>query len=254
MPSPRPGVRIDAVELTSIDYVADGATYTGYLADGSQPEARAPGIVVVHEGAGLNEPIKERTRRLAALGYVAFAMDLFGDPDQTLSLDEKKEIVRALRADRGALFRRTNAALDVLREHQSVDPRQLAGIGHCFGGTAVLELARQGLADLACAVGFHAGLDAEGQVSAGTIRAKILVLQGDLDPIIGPDQRATFASEMRAAEADWQMVVYGGVGHSFTNPEIDTFDFEGFAYDASADARSWEAMRALLAECFGGGR
>jgi dienelactone hydrolase len=130
-----------------------------------------------------------------------------------------------------------------------VDGTRIAAIGFCFGGTTVLELARSG-ADVACTVGFHAGLTTSAPAQRGVIRGKVLVCQGADDPIITAEQRNGFTAEMTQAGVDWQMHVYGGVGHSFTNPEIDKWNLPGFTYDASADRRSWLAMRALLEESF----
>jgi dienelactone hydrolase len=184
---------------------------------------------------------------LAELGYVAFALDLFGDPRPTL--DEAKTIVRQLRSDLPTLRARVNTALELLKQQPDVDVGRIAAIGFCFGGTAVLELARSG-ADVACTVGFHAGLSTSAPDDARAIRGKVLVCQGGQDPIITAEQRDTFAAEMTRAGVDWQMHLYGGVGHSFTNRHIDSWNLPGFAYDAAADQRSWRAMRELFNEVF----
>jgi dienelactone hydrolase len=234
------------MELEALPYVVDGRSYTGYLADGSRGR-RSPGVLVAHEGAGLTQHLKERTRKLAELGYVAFALDLFGEPD--LSLERRKEIVRELRADRAALRRRAGAALGVLRAQPRVDGSRLAAIGFCFGGTAVLELARDG-ADLAGVVGFHPGLDPSPGDARG-IRGRVLVCCGEKDPVVTAQHRDAFVAEMSSAGVDWQMIVYGGAAHSFTNPEIDAFGYPGFAYHAVADRRSWLALRNFLDEALG---
>jgi dienelactone hydrolase len=228
-------------------YLVDGRTFTGYLADGSRGRP-APGVLVAHEGAGVTEHVRGRARALAGLGYVAFALDLFGA--QELALERRKEIVRALRADRPGLRRHASLALEVLTAHPEVDRTRLAAIGYCFGGTTVLELARSG-AELRCVVAFHPGLDLPALGDAGAIRAKVLVCAGEKDPIVTAAQREAFAAEMAAAGVDWQLHLHGGAGHSFTNPEIDAFGFPGFAYHAAADRRSWQAMRALLDEALG---
>jgi len=235
-----------AMELEARSYEVDGRSFPGWLADGSGGRS-APGILVVHEGPGLTEHCKERARRLGELGYVAYAMDLYGEPG--LSLERAKEIVRELRADRATLVRRTGAALDLVEAHPGADAARSAAIGFCFGGTAVLELARSGR-DLRAVVGFHAGLDEEPR-DGGAIRARVLMCLGAADPVVTARHRDAFTSEMTTAGVDWQMILYGGVGHSFTNREIEAYDFPGFAYDEVADRRSWRAMRAFLDEVLG---
>jgi len=230
-----------------LEYEADGRRFTGFLVDGSGGR-RAPGILVAHEGPGLNAHMRERARMLSELGAVVLALDLYGEVDPPL--ERAKELVRALRADRAALRRRTQGALDVLTASAHVDPRRIAAVGFCFGGTAVLELARAGV-ELACVIGLHPGLDAGEPAAAGTVRTRVLVCLGDRDPVVTGAQREAFAAEMAAAGADWQMLLLGGAGHSFTNPEIDAWGFPGFAYDERADRRSWLAMRALLDETLG---
>lgn len=235
------------MELEAISYEVDGKSFTGYLADGSG-ERPSPGVLIVHEDGGLTAHTRECARRLAELGYVAYAMDWFGETD--LALERAKAIVRELRADRAALRRRASTALGLLAAHPSVDAKRLAAIGFCFGGTAVLELARAGV-DVACVVGSHAGLDAATSGDASAIEAKVLVCQGDEDPVITAEHREAFVAEMTGAGVDWQMILYGGGGHSCTNPEIDAWGFPGFAYDAVADRRSWLAMRNFFDEVLG---
>lgn len=235
------------IKTSDVDYKIDGKSFTGYLADGSNGR-RVPGILVAHEGPGLTEHPKERARMLAQLGYVAFAMDTYGE--RPANIDYARELLRALMADLPTLRKRANVALDFVKAQTNVDPKRTAAIGFCFGGTTVLELARSG-ADVACIVGFHSGLVTSAPQDAKNIKGKVLVCMGVNDPIITADQRDAFAKEMEAGNVDWRMDLYGGAGHSFTNPEIDAYKFPGFAYDKKTDERSWRAMRDLFDEVLG---
>jgi len=230
--------------LQAIDYSANGRAYRGFLADGSGGRP-APGILVAHEGGGLTDHAKGRAERLAELGFVAFALDLFGD--QAPSLDDKMALVRSLRADTAELRARCEAALEVLTGRSNVDKARLAAIGFCFGGAAMIELARAG-APLEAIVAFHPGLVPAPVEDNRRISGKLLLCIGAEDPIAPAEQREAFLAGMSEAGVDWQMQLYGGVAHSFTNPEIDSWNYPGFRYDAEADARSWRAMRHLFEE------
>ncbi len=231
----------------NLEYQVDGQTFVGYLADGSNGR-KVPGILVAHEGGGMTEHPKERARMLAELGHVAFAMDTFGK--RPSKMEEAMALVRGLSADLPTLRKRACMALDIVKAQSSVDPKRTAGIGFCFGGTTVLELARSG-ADVACVVGFHSGLATSAPQDATNIKGKVLVCLGVNDPIINAEQREAFAKEMEAGKVDWRMELYGGAGHSFTNREVDAYKMPGFAYDERTDKRSWRAMRAFFDEVFG---
>jgi dienelactone hydrolase len=230
--------------LQSLDYRCDGVTLTGYLADGSGGKA-APGILVAHESPGITKHVQARTLALAALGYVAFALDLFGKHD--LDMEEGRRHTALVVRTPGLMYARANAALAVLARQPAVDRERLAAIGFCLGGVTVLELARHG-APIRCAIGFHPGLKRPAGSPDGPITAKILMMVGDLDPVVPQEDRAAFAQSMQAAGADWQLHVFGGVGHSFTNPAIDAYGLPGFRYDARANERAWRLARNLLDE------
>lgn len=228
-------------------YQVDGTRLTGFFADGSQG-GTAPGVLVAHEAPGLTDHAKQRTEMLAELGYVGFALDMYGRTG--LSLEEAREQSHALMADARLLRRRARAALDVLRAHVHCDPARVAAIGFCLGGIVALELARDG-APLRCAVGFHPGLKRPSGSITTKITAKILMMIGENDPVVPTEDRASFAKEMNEAGADWQLHIFGGVGHSFTNRDIDALGFQGFAYDEHADRRAWQMMLGLFAESLG---
>jgi dienelactone hydrolase len=232
-------------ELRPIHYSAgDGTALTGYLADGSS-DRRAAGILVAHEGGGLGRHTKERALRLAGLGYVAFALDYYGEEDPPL--DRAMALGKALRADRPLFRARLEAALKVLAAQPNVDPGRLAGIGYCMGGAAVIELARLG-APFRAVVGFHSGFVPGTAEENAAIAGRLLLCHGADDPIVTAAQRDSFLAEASAAGIDWQLHLYGGVGHSFTNPDIDALGLPGFAYDEAADRRSWAAMLSLFEE------
>jgi dienelactone hydrolase len=234
------------MDLEPIDYQAGGRSFTGFLADGSGGR-RAPAVLVIHEGGGLTGHAKERAAMLAGLGYVAFAMDLFGETGAPL--DRLRAIVQELRADVAQLRLLCAAALEALKRHDHADPARLAAIGFCFGGAAAIELARSG-APLAAVVGFHAGILPGSAEDDRAIRARILLCHGERDPVVPASAIQDFTAGLTEAGVDWQLHLYGGVGHSFTNREIDAWNLPGFLYDANADRRSWAAMRQLLEEVF----
>lgn len=233
-----------------ITYKADGLDMVSQLYwDDSRTGAR-PGILVFPEAFGLGDHARSRAERLAQLGYAALACDLHGDGRVVPDIAEVMPLLEPLRSDPARTRARASGGLNALRSRAEVDPRRIASIGYCFGGTMSLELARGG-ADIAGVVGFHSGLATVAPQDAKNIKAKILICIGADDPGIPPEQRADFEAEMRAGGADWQMNLYGGVVHSFTNPDADGFGMPDFArYDAKADARSWAEMRAFFDEIF----
>ena len=232
-------------ELVPISYAAeDGVPLTGYLADGSGARP-APAVLVAHEGGGLSRHCKQRASRLAELGYVAFALDMYGEEDP--SLERAKTLGLALRNDRPRFRSRLLAAVETLLAQRFVDRERLAAIGHCLGGAAVIELARMGVPFRAI-VGFHSGFLPGTPEENMAIKGKLLLCHGADDPVVTAVQRDAFLAEASAAGVDWQLHLYGGVGHSFTNPDIDALGLPGFAYDDTADRRSWAAMVDFLAE------
>lgn len=238
------------MKIEDIAYEADGVRMVGMLAvDDSRPGKR-PGVLVCHEGGGIMDHPKNTARKLAELGYVAFAMDYYGDGKPLADIRQAMTFIGGWMADPTGIRARATAALGVLARQPQTDPDRLAAIGYCFGGTTALELARSG-ADLKAAVGFHSGLGTARPGDAANIKGKILTAIGCDDPIIPPEQRIAFEQEMTAAKVDWRMHVYGGAGHSFTNPDIGRLNRPGFTYDASADQRSWRAMIDLFDEVFG---
>jgi dienelactone hydrolase len=197
---------------------------------------------------GLNEFAMERARRLAELGYVALAADMFGERRQGKNLQEIATLVGGLRAEPEKLRARGRAGLATLATLPQVDAGRCAAIGFCFGGSVVLELARAG-ADLKAVVSFHGVLATKLPAQSGQVKASVLVCTGAEDPLAPPDQVAAFEDEMRAAAvADWQVISYGNTLHGFTNPAADGSMMRTAMYNEQADRRSWASMQSLFDE------
>ena len=190
----------------------------------------------------------ERARRLAGLGYVALAADMFGDRRQASNLQEVATLVGGLRAEPEKLRARGRAALAVLAALPQVDAGRLAAIGFCFGGSVVLELAREG-AELKAVVSFHGVLTTKMPAQPGQMKASVLVCTGVDDPLAPPEQVADFENEMRTGGVkDWQVIAYGNTLHGFTNPAADGSMMRTAMYNEQADRRSWASMKSLFDE------
>jgi dienelactone hydrolase len=233
-----------------LTYEADGLTMHSHLYMDEAYSGPRPGILVFPEAFGLGKHAKSRAERLAGLGYAAIACDLHGNGKTVDNLEAVMALIGPLRNDPHRTRARAMGGLEALLSRPNVDPARIAAIGYCFGGTMALELARGGAA-IAGAVGFHSGLATAAPDDARQIKGKVLVCIGADDPSIDFGQRQAFEEEMRNAKVDWQMNLYGGVVHSFTNPEADAIGRPEFIrYDAKADARSWAEMLAFFAEIF----
>jgi dienelactone hydrolase len=243
------GVSQAAMQTKTVAYKHGDAVLEGYLAWDDANQGQRPGVLVVHEWTGLGDYAQTCARKLAAMGYVAFAIDMYGKDVRPKTPQEAGIQAGIYKHDRALMRARALAGLEVLRGNPLCDPRRVAVIGYCFGGTVALEIARSG-ADVAGVVSFHGGLDTPTPADAKNIRCKVLVLHGGDDPHVPPQDVAAFEEEMRAAGVDWQLIVYGGAVHSFTNPAAGNDKSKGAAYNAAADRRSWEAMKAFFAEIF----
>ena len=237
------------VHTQLVEYKMGADVLEGYLAYDDAVKGKRPGVLVVHAWMGLDDNARHRAEMLAQLGYVAFAADIYGKGVRPTSRDEAGKLAGKYKSDRALLRGRVNAGLAQLFLDPRVDTKRVAAIGYCFGGTTVLELARSG-AQVAGVVTFHGGLDSPAPADAKNIKGKVLVLHGAADPFEKPADFAAFQKELADAKVDWQLVEYGGAVHCFTDHTAGSDASSGCAYDASADARSWAAMRAFFDEIF----
>jgi dienelactone hydrolase len=238
-----------AVKTRAVEYKQGDTVLEGYLAWDDARSGARPGVLVVHEWTGINAHIRQRTEMLAKLGYVAFAADIYGKGIRPTAPADAATTAGIYKNDRTLLRARARAGLEELKKQKFVDPRRLAAIGFCFGGTTVLELARDG-ADLNGIVTFHGGLSTPTPLDARNIKGRVLALHGADDPFVKADEVAAFQDEMRKAKVDWQFVSYGNAVHSFTNISAGTDNSKGAAYNEKADKRSWQAMNDFFAEIF----
>jgi dienelactone hydrolase len=232
----------------AVTYDHEGTVLEGYLAYDDAIEGKLPGILVVHEWWGLNDFVRSRVNKLAEFGYVAFALDMYGQGVFTKDPAKAKELSGHLRG-KPIMRQRALAGLNILKINDRVDISRIAAIGYCFGGTTVLELAYSG-EDIAGVLSFHGGLTAAKPEDYNRIRAKILICHGAEDTFISPGEISAFQEGMRQSNADWQMISFGGALHSFTNPAADQAGIQGIAYDRKADERSWKYMQVFFKEIF----
>jgi dienelactone hydrolase len=238
-----------AIQTKTIEYKQDGTTLEGFVAYDDTIKGARPGVLVVHQWMGLTAYERKRAEMLAQLGYVAFCADIYGKGVRPQNTREAGVLAGKYKGNRQLLRARVNAGLDALRQQPLVDPKHIAAIGYCFGGTTVLELARSG-AKLNGVVSFHGGLDALDPTDGNKIKCKVLVCHGADDPFSSPQDIAAFENEMRKGSADWQFIQYGGAVHAFTQWNAGNDNSKGAAYNERADKRSWEAMKQFFAEIF----
>ena len=238
------------IKTQLIEYQDGDVTLEGFVAwDPEQADKAAPGVLVVHQWMGLTDYEKGRCKQLAGLGYVAFALDIYGKGIRPSTMQDAAKQAGIYKQDRDLYRRRLTLGLEQLRGRQEVAKDQIAAIGYCFGGTGVLELARSG-ADISGVVSFHGGLDSPQPEAGKNIKAKVLVCHGADDPFVPANEIEAFKSELNSAKVDWEMVIYSGAVHSFTQPMAGSDNSRGAAYHEKADKRSWTAMQAFFDEIF----
>lgn len=241
------------IKTQEIDYKEGGTTLKGYLAYDDATSLKRPGVLVVHEWWGHNDYARKRARMLAELGYVAFAVDMYGDGKKAEHPDEAGAFMKAIDANAALSQARFNAAYEVLKNFELTDSTKIAAVGYCFGGSTVLKMALTG-ASLTGVVSFHGGFGLPEELpEAGDVKAKILIAHGAEDKFATQEQIDAFKEALDDAEADYDFNVYPGAKHGFTNPEADVFAAKfgmPLAYSESADKQSWADMQAFLGKIF----
>jgi len=232
-----------------VEYVVNDVVFKGYLAYNDEAKGKRPGVLVVHEWWGHNKYVRDRARMLAALGYTALAVDMYGDGKLAVHPDDARKFARAVTENMEIAKTRFTAGMDLLRKHPTVNSQQIAAIGYCFGGGIVLHMARLGIDGLGGVVSFHGSLSTDTPAARGTVKAKILVCHGGVDPFITQEQVDTFKEEMQNAEADFKFIVYPEASHSFTNPAADKHGGP-LKYNAEADKKSWSDMQGFFKALF----
>jgi len=239
--------RAAAVKSRTVDYTIGDQAFEGILVYPQPNKGKIPGVLMVHNWLGISDETKKQAERVAKLGLAVFAVDVYGKGVRAKSPQEAKALAGKYKGDRKLFRERVMRGLEVLREQKEVDPGKTIAIGYCFGGTGVIELARAG-ADVQAVVSFHGGLDSPNPADGKNIKARVVALQGADDPFVKPEDIAAFQNEMRTNKVDWEMAVYGGAVHSFTDTSAGSDPKTGQAYDAKADQRSFEVLTELLTD------
>jgi dienelactone hydrolase len=230
-----------AIKETPVTYKDGDTVMKGFVVYDDAVKGRRPGLVVVHEWWGITKHIHNEARRFARQGYTAFIADMYGDAKTADNPKDAGALSGSVMKDPKTMEARFNAVRDALAKQPTVDPARIGAVGYCFGGAVVINMARAG-ADLAAVAGFHASLGLNTPAPApGTVKAKVLVLNGADDPFVKPEQYAALKKDMEAAKADYRVVEYPGAVHAFTNPEATALGKKfniPVRYDAKADKES----------------
>ena len=238
------------VATKEVTYKQAATELQGFLAWDAEAKKRQPGVIVVHEWWGHNQHARNQAIRLAKAGYVGFALDMYGKGKVTTHPKDAQEFMAEATKDPAVVKARFLAALELLKQDPHVDPERIAALGYCFGGAVALGMARQGV-DLDAVVTFHGALGTQQPAAPGAVKARLLILTGADDPMVGPDQVEAFKKEMTAAGAKFDVVSEPHAKHAFTNPDADKVGMAALGYNAEADKDSWERMLKFLAEVFG---
>lgn len=235
------------MQTSLIDYQDGNIELEGFLAAPNNVGPKTPVVMVIHDWTGKNNFACQKAEAIANLGYIGFALDMYGKGKLGQTKEQKSALIQPFLQDRSLVMQRINAALNTVKNIPNADTSKVAAIGFCFGGLCVLDLARSG-SDVRGVVSFH-GLFTPPPHPATSIKAKVLALQGYDDPMANPDQAMQFCEEMKAANADWQLHLYGATMHAFMNPEANDPAF-GTVFNPTTAARAWRQMTDFLSEIF----
>jgi dienelactone hydrolase len=237
------------MKTETVEYKDRDVTMRGYLAYDDKVSGKRPGVLVWPQVCGPGVHSRTKADKLAALGYVAFGCDYYGNGRELENLEDATKLAHSLFDEATALRRRAMTTLNKLASLPQVDSSRLASIGFCIGGNFSLELAREG-ASLHGVVSFHGALHTQRPAQKGGVKARILACTGGDDPLVPLEQVNEFQAEMTAAGVDWQVITYGGVKHNFTDPDTARLGNLALEYNKLADDRSWNAMATFFKEIF----
>ena len=237
-----------SIQTRIVHYSHNGIDFEALMAWDDALTQPAPAVAIAHAWAGRGPLESAKAEALAELGYVGFALDVYGGGKRGSSIKENSALMKPLMENRSLLQARLGAGIEALQSQPEVDAQRCAAMGFCFGGLCALDLARIG-APLQGVISFHGLFAAPGNTSATRITAKVLVLHGYDDPMVPPAQILELAEELKSAGADWQLHAYGNTMHAFTNPSANDPDF-GTVYNPVADLRSWQTAVNFFAELF----
>lgn len=226
----------------------NGNSFEGFMCWDDSIEGKKPGILVSHTFKGQSDFEVGKAKDLAALGYVGFALDMYGAGNRAITPEAADALMQPFLDDRGLLLNNILLAFETLKDHPQVDSSNCGGIGFCFGGKCMLDLARSG-ADIGGVVSFHGIYDQPALDHKGDIKASILVLHGWDDPLAKPDSTVALGNELTMRKADWQILAFGHTGHAFTNPAAK-FPENGMFYQEASNRRAWQTMVNFFEEIF----
>jgi len=238
-----------AVKSKTVEYTIGKDTFEGLFVYPQTSKGKVPGVLMVHNWLGISDETKKQAERVAKLGVAVFAVDVYGKGVRASAAKEAMALAGKYKSDRKLFRERLLRGLEVLREQKGVDGSAVIAVGYCFGGTGVIELARAG-GDVKAVVSFHGGLDSPNPADGKNIKTRVVVLQGADDPYVKASDISAFQNEMRSHGVDWEMTVYGGAVHSFTDVSAGSDVKTGAAYDEKADTRSFQAFTDLLNDLF----
>jgi dienelactone hydrolase len=232
---------------TNLDYYDGDTLCKGVYFSPQNPDGNLPVVLVVHAWDGLIQEVRDKASKLAEAGFIAFAIDVYGNGQTWSDFSMVQEVLTPVMSDRPALLKRLEAALTAAADIPGADPARIGAMGYCFGGLCVLDMARGCNPALGPVVSFHGALLPTGAENSTAITSPVLVLHGHDDPMIPPEQVNAFMTEMTERQADWQLVSYSNTVHAFTRPDANMPEV-GAVYNAQTDRRSWTAMLDFFAE------